>query len=183
MDPEAVAELTALLKTVPDPAADLEIAYTAGWLHYFRYLVLDRGDGWQDFVDALALFAPVYQTRPDAVPDQIRTLWRRLAASDDPQAVADRAATLLEETLRTGDRAALNTAIDLLQQAVAASPADHPGRAAMLSSLGIALQTRFERTGDRADLDAGIAACQQAVAATPADDPDRGDGCPTSAAP
>ena len=43
----------------------------------------------------------------------------------------------------------------------------------MLSSLGIALTTRFERTGNRADLDAAIAACQQAVAASPADDPDR----------
>ena len=116
---------------------------------------------------------PVYQARPDAVPDQVRTTSRRLAASDDPQAVADRAATLLQETLRTGDRAALNTAIDLLRQAVAASPADHPGRAAMLSNLGIALQTRFERTGDRADLDAAIDAGQQAVAASPADHPDR----------
>ena len=156
MDPEAVAELTALLETVPDPAADLEIAHAAGWLHWLRYLVLDPGDDQQDLADALALFVPVYQTRPDAVPDQVRTHFGRLAASDDPQAVADRAATLLQETLRTGDRAALNTAIDLLRQAVAATPADHPDRAAMLSNLGAALRTRFERTGDRADLDAAI---------------------------
>ena len=156
MDPEAVAELTALLETVPDPAADLEIAYAAGWLHWCRYLVLDPGDDQQDLADALALFVPVYQTRPDAVPDQVRTHFGRLAASGDPQALAGRAVTLLQETLRTGDRAALDAAIDLLGQAVAATPADHPGRAAMLTNLGVALRTRFERTGDRTDLDAAV---------------------------
>jgi tetratricopeptide (TPR) repeat protein len=173
LDPEAVAELTALLETVPDPAADLEIAHAAGWLHWCRYLVLEPGDDQEDLADALALFAPVYRTRPDAVPDQVRTHFGRLAASDDPQAAADRAAALLQETLRTGDRAALDTAIGLLQQAVAASPADHPDRAAMLSNLGGALQRRFERTGDLADLDAAITAGQQAVAASPADHPGR----------
>ena len=86
LDPEAVAELTALLETVPDPAADLEIAYEAGWLHWLRCLVLDPGDDQQDLAGALALFVPVYQTRPDAVPDQVRTHFGRLAASDDPQA-------------------------------------------------------------------------------------------------
>ena len=156
LDPEAVAELTALLETVPDPAADLEIARAAGWLHWCRYLVLDPGDDQQDLDDALAFFLPVYQTRPDAVPDQVRTHFGRPAASDDPQAVADRAVTLVQETLRTGDRAALDAAIDLLRQAVAAIPAGHPGRARYLSNLGVALQVRFERAGDRADLDAAI---------------------------
>ncbi|MGH3195967.1 MAG: CHAT domain-containing protein [Streptosporangiaceae bacterium] len=47
---------------------------------------------------------------------------------------------------------------------MAASPADHPGRAGHLSSLGGALQTRFEQTGDLADLDAAITAGRQAVA-------------------
>jgi hypothetical protein len=73
--------------------------------------------------------------------------------------VADRAVSLLQETLRTGDRAALDAAIDLLQQAVAASPTDHPGRAGYLSNLGVALRSRFERTRDRADLDAAIDLC------------------------
>ena len=177
LDPEAVAELTALLETVPDPTADLEIAYAAGWLHWCRYLcrylVPDAGDDRQDLAEALALFAPVYQTRPGAVPDQVRTHFGRLAAADHSQALADRAITLLRETLRTGDRAALDAAIDLFRQAVAASPADDPGRAAYLVNLCTALRTRSERTGDRADLDAAIDAGWQAVAASPADDPDR----------
>jgi hypothetical protein len=36
LDPEAIAELTALLDTIPDAAADLEIAYAAGSLHWLR---------------------------------------------------------------------------------------------------------------------------------------------------
>ena len=168
LDPEAVAEVTALIETVPDPTADLEAAHAAGWLHWCRYLVLDPGDDQQDLADALALFAPVYQTRPDAVPDQVRTHFGRLAVSDDPQAVAVRASILLQGALSTGDREALDAAIDLLRQAVAASPADHPGRAAMLSNLGAALQTRFERAGDGADLDAAVDLLRQAVAAAPA---------------
>lgn len=109
LDPGAVAELTALLETVPDPAADLEIAHAAGWLHWLRSLVLDPGGDQQDLAEALALFVPVYQMRPDAVPNQVRTHFGRLAASDDPLAVARRAITLLREALRTGDRAALTS--------------------------------------------------------------------------
>ena len=76
--PEAVAELTALLETIADadPAADLEIAQAAGWLHWCRYLVLESGDDQEDLDEALALFAPVYRTRPNAVPDQVRYILR-----------------------------------------------------------------------------------------------------------
>src|SRR5215467_8987469 len=94
-------------------------------------------------------------------------------ALEQVQEVAYRGAILLQETLSTGDQAALNAAIDLLRQAVAASPADYPGRAGLLSNLGTALQTRFEWTGDRADMDAAIDLFRQAVAASPADYPGR----------
>ncbi|KJE23094.1 hypothetical protein FF36_02522, partial [Frankia torreyi] len=53
--------------------------------------------------------------------------------SDPAQAGADRAVDLLRETLHTGDPTALNTAIDLFHQAVAATPTDDPDRAGMLS--------------------------------------------------
>jgi CHAT domain/Tetratricopeptide repeat len=173
LDPEAVAELTALLGTVPDPAADLEIARVAGWLHWYRYLVLDPGDDQQDLDDALAFFLPVYHARPDAVPDQVRAYFGLPAASDEPQALAERAVTLVQEALGTGDRAALNAAIDLLRQAVAAIPAGDLRRAGYLVNLSIALQVRFEWAGDQTDLGDAIDAGEQMVAATPADDPDR----------
>ena len=53
-----------------------------------------------------------------------------------------------------------------------ADPADDPDRAAMLSSLGLALRILLERTADRADLDAAVTVGQRAVAAIPTDYPD-----------
>ncbi len=102
LDPKAVAELTTLLETVPDPTADIEIASAAGWLHWFRYLVLDPDDNKQDLRGALTLFLPVYRVRPDAVPAQVRTHFGRIDASVDPNAVAQRAVILLREALRPG---------------------------------------------------------------------------------
>jgi tetratricopeptide (TPR) repeat protein len=173
LDPEATAELTALLETVRDPAADLEVAQVAGWLHWCRYLVLDPGDDHQDLIRALALFAPLYRKHPDVVPPEVRTHFGRPAASGDPLVMAGRAATLLEEAQRSGEPGALNRAIDLFQQAVAATPAGHPDSAAILSNLGGALRTRFASTANRADLDAAITVGQQAVATAPADYPHR----------
>jgi hypothetical protein len=100
--PEAVPELTALLAAVPDPAADFEVAYAAGWLRWDRYLVLDPyGDG--DLGAALTLFLPVYRERPDAVPADVRIHFGRLDASAEPLAVAQRGFVLFREALGTGD--------------------------------------------------------------------------------
>ena len=68
LDSEAVAELTALLGTVPDPAADLEIAHAAGWMHWWRCHALDPDDAQQELDEALALFVPLYLAYPYAVP-------------------------------------------------------------------------------------------------------------------
>ena len=102
-------------------------------------------------------------------PDQVHAHFARLAAANDPQTAADRAAILLEETLSTGNRASLDAVIEASRQAVAATPAGHPARAKSLSTLGFALATRFRWTGYLADLDAAIDASQQAVAASPGD--------------
>ncbi len=55
---EAEGEVSALLEAAEDPAADLEVAHAAGWLHWARYLVLKPGDDQQDLAAALSLFAP-----------------------------------------------------------------------------------------------------------------------------
>jgi len=175
LDPEAIAEVAALLGVVPDPAADLEIAHVAGWLHWTRYQVLPAGEDQEDLTAALALFAPVYQAFPDRVPEQVRAFFdeQRHGAAGTLATLHDRAVALLRETLRTGDRTALNDAIDLLRQAVEATPTDHPDRAGRLSNLGGALQTRYQRTGQAADLDEAITTGQAAVDTTPTDHPDR----------
>ena len=67
----------------------------------------------------------------------------------------------------------MDAAIEVGSEALAAIPADHPGRALALSNLGSALQARYRHRGDPADLEAAIGLLRQAVATTPADHPDR----------
>ena len=74
---------------------------------------------------------------------------------------------------RTGQQADLDRAITTGQEAVDATPADHPGRPSRLSNLGAALRSRFERTGQQADVDQAITVLREAVDATPAGHPDR----------
>ncbi|MFF1980648.1 CHAT domain-containing protein, partial [Streptomyces sp. NPDC058198] len=73
---------------------------------------------------------------------------------------------------RTGDLSDLDQAVTTGQEAVHATPADHPNRAGYLNNLGIALRDRFERTGDLAGLDQAIGRFQAAVRAAPAGHPD-----------
>jgi hypothetical protein len=170
--PEATAELTALLELVPDPETDLEIAYAAGCLRWVRHQVLGS-DGQQERAEALELLEPVYQAQPDEVPDEVRSYFdrqvaafTRLAAPNDPQAIADEADRLLREALTTGSQADLDAVVDVSRQVTEATSADLPGRARFLSILGSALTVRFRWTGNRDDLNAAIDAGQLAVTAS-----------------
>lgn len=82
-------------------------------------------------------------------------------------AMADQAVDLVDDYERTGRLDLLNAAIELLRDAVAATPPGHPHRLLYLSTLGSALQIRFERIGQAADLEEAITAGRDAVAATP----------------
>ncbi len=73
---------------------------------------------------------------------------------------------------QSDDDSALQNAVTLLRQAVAATPPDSPDRASRLNSLGIALQARFGRTGSPFDLDEAVDLARRVVAATPPDSPD-----------
>lgn len=180
LDPATLAEVAALLEAASGPTADLEAAEAAGRLHWCRYLVLDPGDNQQDLSTALRLLEPVHRAQLAGVPDQVRAHFDagRPAAPGDPGVMAVRAVDLLRHTLRTGGRVELDGAIDLLRQALDASPSGHADRAAMLSNLSLASRIRFERTGDQADLDEAFEVSWDALAATPADHPV---GCPNCA--
>ncbi|GAA0942944.1 CHAT domain-containing protein [Actinocorallia libanotica] len=60
--------------------------------------------------------------------------------------------TLVEHYRRTGDRALLAEAIDLLQSLLDRLPTAHRDRSALLSGLGYALLMRYMETGDDRDL-------------------------------
>jgi tetratricopeptide (TPR) repeat protein len=74
---------------------------------------------------------------------------------------------------RTGAITDLEEAIRVIQEAVKATPEDHPDWAGYLHNLGIQLRNRYLRTGAITDLEEAIRVAQEAVKATPEDHPDR----------
>ncbi|KAJ5720225.1 TPR Domain containing protein [Penicillium malachiteum] len=74
---------------------------------------------------------------------------------------------------RIGAETDLELAIQQYQQALEATPEDHPKRAHRLQSLGIGYRDRYQRTGAEKDLELAIQQFQQALKATPEDHPDR----------
>lgn len=67
----------------------------------------------------------------------------------------------------------LHTAIQRSQEALDATPADHPDLVGRLHSLGIKYNERYRRTETIADLDTAIQRYNGALDTTPADHPDR----------
>jgi tetratricopeptide (TPR) repeat protein len=172
---EALDELHALMTAVPEPGADLEVLETAGWLHWCRYLVLDEPDDQADRDEALALFAAVYQQRPDAIPDNVRDYFTaRPPDEPDSRGAIATAQQFLNQAERTGDMAALDTAAVMLQRSLAVTPVGHPDRIARLSDLAGAMVSRFELGRSPADLDRAVELDEQVLAATPAGDPEEG---------
>jgi hypothetical protein len=89
----------------------------------------------------------------------------------DPAELSERAQGLLQDPRTAGDPEALSQVIQWLDEAMADTPFDHPGRVSRLSNLGIALQTRFSRTGAAADLDRAVDVGAETVAAAGPDHP------------
>ncbi|CUS13391.1 unnamed protein product, partial [Tuber aestivum] len=78
---------------------------------------------------------------------------------------------------RIGDLGDLQKAIKHGEDALAATPLDHPDRAGRHNNLGNMLSTRFERIGDFGDLQKAISHGEKALAATPPDHPRRAIMC------
>jgi nucleoside phosphorylase len=74
---------------------------------------------------------------------------------------------------RAGNLDDLNNAISIGEEAVSATPLDHPNRAGRLSNLAIFRQSRFEQTRNLDDLNNAISIGEEAVSATPLDHPNR----------
>jgi tetratricopeptide (TPR) repeat protein len=175
LDPAALAEVAGLLAAVPDLGSDHEAAIAAGWLHWYRYLVLNPGDDEQDLRAALGLFGFAFHALPEDIPDPARHLLEVGAAEParqrDPRALVARGLGLFQEALGDGDRAKLDLAIGMLRQAAEASPAGDASRPSVLSILGIALKHRFDLAGDSPDAEEAVAFTGQAVKACPAGHP------------
>ena len=165
---DTLREMKALLALTPEPSSDPEVLITVGYLHWFRYQVLPQGEDQQDLRAALTFFAPIYQADPEAVPGPLRTFLAEASPGPrTPGTVAEGLAQVAAQLAEAGNPGALDEAVDLLRQAVAATASDHPDRVRYLFALDDALERRFQFTGTRADIDEAVDVSRQAVAAVP----------------
>lgn len=173
--PEALAEVLALICSVPDPVADIEVTQAAGWLFWSRFAGRGSVEGESDLTTALGLLAPVYRRYPDGLPTLLRELFDRSppAAPDGPALLARLGRLRYQEALGSSDAGTLDTAVELFRRAVAAAGRDHPEYGRCRSNLGSALLTRFEWAASPVDLVEAIEHAQAAVAGTGRDQPDR----------
>jgi hypothetical protein len=167
---QALVDLNSLLKATLGPTINLPIYHLAGWLHWARYLALGPASGEPDLSAALALLAPVFQVRPDMVPDLVRDFFDQDGpglSNPGPMEVA-RAAALVAHARRTSDLSVLNAAIDLIGQPGAAAQTGSVEHRALLAN---ALRIRYEHTRQVDDLTTAIAIGQDIIAAMPHEQP------------
>ncbi|MCK9900140.1 CHAT domain-containing protein [Frankia sp. Cpl3] len=172
---DALDDVAALLATITDPSTDLEVSQAAGMVHWRRFLALGPDDGEADFTAAITLLAPVYRRRPRAVPQGARAYFEEElhAGGGLINAWVQRANELLDDFRQTGNRAELDTVVDLLRRVLDALPADHSARGLTQYNLGVSLVARFEHAADPVDLAAAVNVLRAAVEATPVTDPNR----------
>jgi tetratricopeptide (TPR) repeat protein len=104
--------------------------------------------------------------------------WRRGGRGGPPDSdqgtaadLGDLGLALLWESRRDGDPERLDDAIEVLRQAVRATPTGGHGWASARANLGVALHTRHDERGAPADIDEAVKVVREAVAGTASDDP------------
>ncbi|MFI8192089.1 CHAT domain-containing protein [Streptomyces sp. NPDC085946] len=172
LEPQALAEHEQLMEHLRAPSGDLdlEVCHALGWFHWNRYtavLDLPGGEENADLGVAVQMLTPCFfaGAGEDFLP---RPLLPLLA-----EGAAPRASDLLRQALDSTDPGPCSSAVEVWRRIAHTVPAGHRHRAAYLSSLGLALMTRYGHTGDLADLDEAVDRYRAAVEATPADHPDR----------
>ncbi|MGW1561782.1 CHAT domain-containing protein [Streptomyces sp. NPDC002144] len=163
----ALADARRLSEILREDDGDVEARFALGWLHWYRYLALPPGQDGEDLAAAIHAFVPCFLVGAGPLPD---LLLPALAESS-----ADTAVALLDQALGGHDVSLTSAAVQLWQRIVAAAPAEHPNRAAMLTNLGTALRARFEQAGVLSDLDEALAVSRQAVHDAPDGLPERAD--------
>ncbi|PWW24225.1 CHAT domain-containing protein [Geodermatophilus normandii] len=178
---EALAEAALALHLVPDLLDDPAVLYALGMLRWLRYQVGRSPDeDREELAAALLLLLPVYSGSPDAIPDPLRHYLDRHppGGAFDPDVMAKRAAPFLRsasirEALDSRDDGALSAAIEILRDAVAATPSEDPDRNRLLGPLASVLQAHYEASGDLSELDEAVETGEAAVAAAPVDSAER----------
>ncbi|MFE2267478.1 CHAT domain-containing tetratricopeptide repeat protein [Streptomyces griseosporeus] len=165
LNPGALADARQLSEGLRGDDGDIEARFALGWLHWYRYLSLPEGQDRRDLAAAAQAFVPCFLVGAGPLPDPLLPELAELST--------DTGAALLDQALDGYDVSLTSAAVQLWQRIVAATPAEHPDRAAMLTNLGTALRARFEQTGELGDLDEALSVSRQAVRDASAGLPER----------
>jgi hypothetical protein len=160
MTQEAVqdaADLAGLVLQKPDLAASTAVA----WFHWERAGALPREAGREDLARAAEFFEPAYRAGKSALPDLMRQAFEENEDElDEDDGLAgeysSRAADLMSSYQRGGGLTALDEAIALWRQALAATIPGFTEHARVAANLANGLLARYENTGTRSD-------CEEAV--------------------
>jgi hypothetical protein len=129
---------------------DTELLIAIAWLHMCRdHAVPRRRRDKYDTNLTVGLFAVVANVYPQYLPPSVNGLVGRNAQTppEPHQLMNDSAGQLVTQFGRTGNRAALNQAIELYRRAlevISPGHSDHPG---IQTNLGAALTLRSQHTG------------------------------------
>jgi tetratricopeptide (TPR) repeat protein len=169
LDERALATVTRLADLAVDVRpdgthVDAEALAVVVALHMARATALPASTRGQDLRWAIRFHGLL--AGADVLPAQVRAVIERHAAQvpgygylhDDGYAILHDAGD---------DRAAVDEAIHMLQQAVEAAPAEEPERPTFLSHLATGHERRFDLTGAVADLDRAVLLLREAVASVP----------------
>jgi tetratricopeptide (TPR) repeat protein len=160
------AEVAAMALTTADSRASLVV----GWYHWRR-----QGSP-IDLAAAVALFGPLADAYPNALPEQLRSLFHDDPGLASPGArhAARRAVTLLDVALRAASPPLVNACVSTLENAVSRLEAEAPAAVPdVLLDLAKALFHRYELLRDPVDLDRMVVCARTAVSLTDLDAPER----------
>jgi hypothetical protein len=145
---------------------ELRAAFAIGWLHWYRQLTVNNGQGGEDRRQARTELLPCYVRGLEPIPDE---MFPGIAI-----AALHEAATLLQKAMTAHDFGAIMAAVSLWRRIQSAIPESAEEWPLATSALCTALQGSFECTGNIEDLDEAVNAGRSAVEAIPPADPRRG---------
>ncbi|PQE07748.1 meiosis-specific serine threonine- kinase mek1 protein [Rutstroemia sp. NJR-2017a BVV2] len=127
-----------------------------------------------DLNESIHRMQEAVEATPEDHPDRMYLL-NNLGIGLYNRYLKTRAIANLDGLIDDPDRsiADLDESIRRMQEAVEATPEDHPERSSWLNNLGRGLYNRYSETGAIADLDGSIRRMQEAIEIIPEDHPDR----------
>ncbi|MPY31108.1 CHAT domain-containing protein [Streptomyces adustus] len=166
----AVIEAMQLAQILRDEDGTADEWQRLGFFHWLRYEHPDGGGYQHDLSNAVWAYTPCFLAGTEDLPEP-------LLPSIADHAVGS-ASALTQFVMASEDPSAFSEVVQLWDRILEATPADHPGKAVRLNSLGGMLQMRAERAGpgdprSEADLERAVGLFREALSVLTPDDHQR----------